>query len=76
MHAFRDHGGTGNPIMISRLASKAIEFYENWERGVLPSTGGWLDQDPDHVFLIKTASELREKRKRMAERQRQRKGRR
>jgi len=48
--------------VVGRLSGLAIELEGLLANGVLPSTGGWLDQDQLHVELIRLASNSKSRR--------------
>jgi len=40
----------------------AVNLLDAYEKGILPSAGGWLDQDQLHVDLIQLAGESKGRR--------------
>ena len=49
-------------VAITGLVRKAVELEVNYSRGILPLAGGWYDQDPLDIQLIKLASQARAER--------------
>ncbi len=44
---------------VSVLTARAVELEAAFRNGVLPRAGGWYDQDPDDIILIRVASNAR-----------------
>ncbi len=56
---------------MSVLAARAVELESVFRVGILPRAGGWDDQDPDDVFLIRQASNARSTREAVERRKRE-----
>jgi hypothetical protein len=52
------------PILVAR----AVELESGYRLGILPNVGGWDDQDPKDIVLIRLASNTRSARERVERR--------
>lgn len=69
MITFKNEDGTTKPVSIKNpLAVRAVRLLNLFDSGMLPRGGGWYDQDPDDVYLIEKAREIRDYRKSLADR--------
>jgi hypothetical protein len=52
------------PVLVAR----AVELETGYRMGILPRAGGWDDQDPEDIKLIRLASNIRSSRERVERR--------